>query len=342
MPQVPRLFSLSKMLCVLAVGLCCALSAFAQNGPPDQDLSYELGIYYTAKKGETLAEIARRFFDSETYWPQLWKDNDHIRNPYSLKEGERIRLYHTAGSKKIPLALIARPLPETEAPFALFSPIDAVGFVRPEPVPSLGSLFKVTGNKALIAQGDEVFLRKRRDDAFEAGTRYRLFRVSPIPGSPVPPGLGVQHLITGVVEVTDVKPDYAVATVIQSYRRIHIDDRVMPYTKRSPVIPLVRCQKGLHGTLAASEEKLTLMGEGHIAFIDKGRKDGVAPGQQYLLCEKKTRIKPDTGREVTVGPIDFGTLLVLVAEERASTVVITQSDRPVAPGDGFRAPSLME
>jgi hypothetical protein len=92
----------------------------------------------------------------------------------------------------------------------------------------------------------------------------------------------------------------------------------------------------------ASEENLELMGDGHIAFIDKGRRDGVEAGQQYLICEYDKRIKPETKQEVTVGPIDFGTILVLLAEEGVATVAITQTDRKVSAGYRFRAPSLME
>lgn len=340
MPHASAFSRVFKAILVSAVVVCFAFPAPAQEA--EQDLPYEFGIYYTAKKGDSLAGIAKRYFDSEAYWPQLWKENTHVKNPHDLIAGERIRLFQKSGNKKIPTRLLALPLPETKAPFTLFSPIEGVGFVRSEPVTPLGSLFKVTGDKALIAEGDKVFLWKAEADAFTAGGRYTLFRVLPLPGTVAPPDVGLQHLLTGVVEVTDVKPDYAIATVIKSYRRIRLDDRVMPYEKRSPVIPLARCQKDLHGTILASEEGLTLMGDGHIAFIDKGQQDGVAAGQQYLICTNEQRVKPDTGKEVTVGPIDFGTLLVLSADEHASAVVITQSDRQVVPGNGFRAPSLME
>ncbi len=220
--------------------------------------------------------------------------------------------------------------------------MEAAGFVSPEPVKPVGSIFKVMGEKTIIAEGDEVFLWKTQNDAFEAEGRYTVYRIQPVPGKIASPELGVQHYLTGVVEVTDVKPDYAVATVIKSYRQIKINDLLIPYTKRSLIIPLARCRKNLKGTFVASEENLALMWDGHIAFIDKGRKDGVAAGQQYLICEYDRRVKPDTGREVTVGPIDFGTILVLIAEENASTVVITQADRKVTSGAGFRAPTLME
>ena len=334
------LSDVSKAILVLGLVLCLSFPALAQNA--EQDLPYEFGIYYTAKKGETLVDVSKRFFDSEAYWPQLWKDNKSIQNPYDLKEGDRICLYQKAGTQKIPLRLLSPRVLGTEAPFAIFSPIEAAGFVRPEPAKPIGSLFKVIGDKVIIADGDEVFLWKTEGEPFEAGGRYTVFRTQPIPGSLAPPELGVHHYLTGVVEVTDVKPQYAVATVIKSYRPIKINDLIMPHEKRTPIIPLARCQKGLNGTIVASEENLKLMGDGHIAFIDKGRRDGVSPGQQYLICEYDKRIKPGTHQEVTVGPIDFGTILVLLAEERVATVAITQTDRKVSAGDRFRAPSLME
>ncbi len=325
---------------ILFTAFCFSAGALAQSA--EQDLPFEFGIYYTAKKGETLTDIAKRFFDSEAYLPQLWKENSHILNPNELKEGDRIRLYHKTGSKKIPLTLLSLKIPETKAPFTLFSPIDAPGFVRPEPVKPVGSVLKVTDDKTIIAEGDRVYLAGAGGEPFEAGGRYTVFRIQAVPGSTAPPELGLHHYLAGVVEVTDVKPQYAVATVVTSYRPIRIGDLLMPHEKRSPVIPLARCQKGLTGTLVASEENLTQMGDGHIAFIDKGKRDGVAPGQQYLICEYDKRVDPATNREVVIGPVDVGTILVLLAEDRASTVVVTQSERKVVVGDTFRAPSLME
>ncbi|MEW5910186.1 MAG: LysM peptidoglycan-binding domain-containing protein [Thermodesulfobacteriota bacterium] len=311
--------------------------------PNESGIDHELGIYYTSQKGDTLPFISERFFDSVTYWPELWKDNPQIRNPHEIAPGEKIRLFHQTGTKRIPKSLLAgKYLAEPESAYTIFSPVNAAGFIKSGPVKILGSIFKATGEKEIISEGDEVFFWRNDSGSFEAGTRCTILRIIQVPEKNNMSNLGLRYQMTGIVEIRDVKPDYCSGIIYRSYRKIRIGDLLMPYTERSRKIPLDITPKGISGRIVAAEDDKEIMGDGDVAFIDKGRRDGLLPGQQFLLFDHDKRVNPATAQEVSVGPLDFGTILVLIAEENASTVVITQADKKVVVGDRFRTASLMD
>ena len=48
---------------------------------------------YTVKKGDTLWDISKRFYNDAFLWPRLWQQNQYITNPHQIAPGDRIRLY---------------------------------------------------------------------------------------------------------------------------------------------------------------------------------------------------------------------------------------------------------
>ena len=327
----------------LIFSLVILLSSLIATVYADQEaIKHDLGIYYTVQKGDSLWSISKRFFDSPAYWPELWRENPEIKNPYELKPGTRIRLFSKTGLKKITSkALKAAMTQQADAAFMTYSPIDAVGFVKRAPVPALGAINKADGDKLLISEGDRVFIRKNQDAGLAIGETYFVYRTLLFSIRKDSKPTGVQHLMTGLAKLTEIKPDYAVAMVAESLRQIKNDDQLMPYEQRSPRITLKAPITGLKGRLVAAENRQFILGEGSVAFIDRGQKDGVMPGQHYLLYEQIER-HAKKGEGTAWGPIDYGIILVLVAEEDVSTVLITQADKNVSPGALFRSPSMAE
>ena len=328
----------------LIFSLVILLSSLIATVYADQEaIKHDLGIYYTVQKGDSLWSISKRFFDSPAYWPELWRENPEIKNPYELKPGTRIRLFSKTGVKETPGKMLKAAMGQKAgAPFMTYSPIDAIGFVKQQPVPALGTIYKADGDKQLISENDRVFVLKNRDDGFILGAQYFVFRTQPLSNSKDAKPAGVQHLMTGIAQIIEIKPDYAIATIADSFRQIKIDDQLMPYEPRLPDIFLAPPVIGIRGKLVASENRRQIMGDGHIAFIDKGQKDGIMPGQHYLIYEQINKLGKKGKVEATWGPIDYGRIFVLIAEEDVSTVLITQADKNVSAGALFRSPSMQE
>jgi len=127
--------------------------------------------------------------------------------------------------------------------------------------------------------------------------------------------------------------------VVRSYRTIYVNDLIMPYKQRSPKITLAESVKGLEGTILLPEERQKLIGTHHIVFIDKGREDGVKPGQHYnVYYQEKQPIDPSTKKDALLTPVVFGSLLVLDTEETTAAAVVTNSQKTIAPGEKIVSP----
>jgi len=333
-------FTFICILTTLILPIC-----YAQENPVS--VENEVGFYYTVQKGDTLWDLSQRFGDSPWLWPDLWKDNRQILNPHLIYPGNRLLLFKkkdkdTIINKKAE-EIIAAPAPvEIKEIVRLYKyfPIDTVGFIRKEPIIPSGSLFKVKDDKEMASTGDLVYIKPGKDVNFNPGARFTVYRVlGPIVDEKTEALIGSQYYLTGVVEIKKIEPLYTLAEVISAYRAISIDDLLMPYEQRSPEIPIIECAKGIDGTIISAEEKREIIGDNVVVFINKGQKDGIKPGQFYsVYYQEKKRISPDSRDEIYLDPVDFGSIIVLRAEQTTSSVLITKSDKDIYPGAKIRTP----
>ena len=308
-------------------------------------VEHEAGFYYTVQKGDTLWDLSERFSDSPWFWPDLWKENNQIANPHWIYPGERIRLFHQKGIERHVVKTIvekkAAPIePPKELPFYYYSPIDRIGFVKKTPISPLGSIFKVKEKKTMISTGDMVYIRQQSDQPLVLGAKYTVYRAfKPLVDKKTKALIGTQHYPTGTVEITKIESDFAIAEVIQSFRAIKIGDLLTPHTKRSPKITLAESTKGLDGKILGTEEQDHILGETTVAFIDKGRQDGVKTGQSYeIYKQEKQQVDPKSRKDVLLTPVVYGSLIVLHTEPTTATVLITDSEHTIYPGATFRSP----
>lgn len=307
-----------------------------------QTVEHESGYYYTVQKGDTLWDLSQRFSDSPWLWPDLWEENSQIANPHWIYPGERIRLFHQKGIENYVLNVVEqKPEPQEEPPkelpFYYYSPIDHIGFLKETPVAPLGSIFKSKEDKVMIGTGDMVYIRQEGVQPLAVGEKYTVYRtLDRVMDEKTKKLIGTQHYLTGVVQITKKEPQFAVASVVSSYRDIAIGDLLMPYEKRSPKITLAESRKGLEGKIIIGEEHGQIMGDNSIAFIDKGLVDGVKNGQAYsLFYQESHQIDPKDRKSVMLTAVNYGTLLVLHTEPTTATVLITMSEKTVQPGASF-------
>jgi len=338
-----RKFQIIICLSVLAAMIFSPVRIFAQDNK--EIVEHEAGFYYTVQKGDTLWDLSGQFFDSPWLWPDLWSENSQISNPHWIYPGERIRLFHQKDTesfigKTVSKSGALNKEPQKEPLYYYYSPIDRIGFIRKDPVTTSGVIFKVKDDKEMISAGDLVFIRAKGDRHLTAGSKYSVYRTSkPIVDQKTEALIGIQHYLTGIVEITKIEPRFAVARVVQSYRTIEVGNLLMPYKRRSPKIELTQSKKGLEGKLIISEEHANVIGDNDIAFIDKGSQDDVKLGQQYsIYYQEKQRLNTKSKEDVLLSQIVYGTLLVLHTEQTTSTVLITRSDQSINPGAKICSP----
>jgi hypothetical protein len=325
---------LITMLLVVPLSL-----AAAEN---EKVIEHETGFYYTVQKGDTLWDLSRKFSDSAWLWPEMWQENSQIANPHRIYPGERIRLLRRAGSQKISEKKtgVAPPTLEDLIHYD-YSALDRVGFIRKQAIAPQGAIFKVLETKEMINEEDMVYIRPEGNAKLVPGKRYTIYRtLKPIREKFTNKYIGIQHLLTGVVEITQVQPGYAIGTVIESYRPINLEDKLMPYYRRIPEIILKDSPKGLQGKIIESEDHRRLIGDQTLVFIDKGKKDGVQTGQFYNVYYRiSEQLHPKKKEKILLLPVNFAELLVLHTENTTATVIVTSADREFEGGTKIHSPA---
>ena len=347
-----RWFSLAISLTIgCGILLTCVSGVSAQE--KSDEINYEAGFYYTVKKGDTLWDLSQRFNDTPWQWPDLWEENKQVPNPHWIYPGERIRLFrkkdqhqYDRPQKEIPPtdANITASAPVVEAPevFYHYSNIDRIGFIRKPAMAPLGLIYKARDNKTLISKGDLVYIRysePENSSEMSPGMRLTVYRtMPPTDDRKSEKKIGTQHYILGIAEVVKTEKEYALTQIIESFRAIHMEDKVMAYLPRDPQIQVVDSSPGIEGKIIISEEHTQLLGELFIAFIDKGSNDNIVPGQIYNVYFQES-VKIDSGTKLMqLDKVDTGSILVLQTEETTSTVVVTDSRRQMVPGQSFHTP----
>ncbi|MFP4030278.1 MAG: LysM peptidoglycan-binding domain-containing protein [Desulfococcaceae bacterium] len=348
----------------LGILLLATAPASAQEDP---NIIRENGrTFYVVQEGDTLWDISQKFLDSPDYWPDLWKVNSDvpITNPHLIYPGQRLRLYRkgemppeaAARAPESPPASPsppppAAPVPPAETPEVLdidgdrrlktfrFSTMEKTGFIRVDPEPPQAVIIRAADRREMISFDDRVYLRESEDAPLDIGKFYTIYRtVGPIVDQISNEPVGIQHIPTGVLEVEEKKSDYTIATVVRAYRDIRMEDKVMPFMKRSTDLTLTAGRPGLDGKIITSEERNWIYGEYDVVFINRGENDGVSPGQEYtVFVEEQEPISPDSPKKLTISPIDIGQLVVLHTEPTTATAVITRSTRTIRPGARLRA-----
>jgi len=350
---------LTTSLIILIILLVLPLLPAAAETP--ENVEYETGFYYTVQKGDTLWDLSQKFSDTPWQWPEMWQENDQIANPHRIYPGERIRLYRrrdagaygegvqggkgkpddgTSGEDK---GLKEKP-ELTRLLHYEYASIDRVGFIRKEPVLAHGTIFKVEGQKAMISTDDLIYIQPRANFSLSPGDRYTLYRtLKPIRDRKTNKFIGIQHYFTGAVEILIQRPEFVLGRVIGAYRPIKIGDLLMPYKHKLHQVALHPSPPGLEGRIIESEEHHGIFGENSIAFIDKGKNEGVEPGQIYwVFKQEKYQINPDKQGQVTLTPVLLGELLVLHTENTTATVMITDSRSPIYAGAKIITPFKLE
>jgi hypothetical protein len=324
----------------LLAGLCVALAIFfcasAKAGIEENIMETEAGFFYTVQKGDTLWDLSEKFSDSPWLWPDLWHYNPQIPNPHWIYPGQKIQVYKKSfsGEKKQK----SKPVAE-EKNYLTYTPINTVGFIRMEPVETLGTLMMERHNYFNLSTGDTVYIRPESDKTIACGQQYLIYRLIEGVKDPVSDEfIGDQYLLTGILEITKSDSEFASGQIVKSFMEISKNDKIMPLIHRDSKILLKPGIDNLDINLIKSEQSWNFVGEDVVAFINKGRQDGIEIGQQYtVLYEVITG--PDWSKDSPklITTENVGTLMVLHTEKNTATVLITDSKEDLKPGMPLQA-----
>jgi hypothetical protein len=129
---------------------------------------------------------------------------------------------------------------------------------------------------------------------------------------------------TGIARVTSIEEQQVLAEVVSQFGRIHDGELAMPLEPfRDPgQVRPVPVEQGLSGKLIAPRDARVIAGAQQYFFIDKGRADGVTPGDVFEAY------KPAAGAIGTASEEVRAVLMVVHTRERSATGLLIQIVHP--------------
>ena len=176
----------------------------------------------------------------------------------------------------------------------------------------------------------EVLLEAPRGGSYQTGDSLLIVDV----GGSVP-GFGRVVSPRGMARVTEVGPNRTVAMVIASYGAIEEGNRLMPIEKftGSGTARAAAVADGVEARVLGGPAPQLLKGPQDILFLDKGSRDGVAPGDLFEVRRAATRREDGAADKPEVMAL---LQVVRVGERSATARILTVSSPDIANGTGSR------
>jgi hypothetical protein len=204
-------------------------------------------------------------------------------------------------------------------------------FVTRRELEESGELVGAFEDKLMLSTTDQTYARFKRGAEVKKGEAYVIYRTEREIIHPTTKEVfGYQTVVVGAGRVTAVEEKAVKLTITQTFEPIERGALLGPWSDKF-VRQVVRRPNGtaLTGTiLSGTQEILTLLGEHHVVFIDKGKEDGVQEGNLF----KVVRAGDPYGGPMASAPWDdklpkedIGDLLVIDVKDHASTALVTRT-----------------
>ncbi|HEU5262041.1 MAG TPA: LysM peptidoglycan-binding domain-containing protein [Gemmatimonadales bacterium] len=142
-------------------------------------------------------------------------------------------------------------------------------------------------------------------------------------------GWGDVVVPTGIARVTEVQRRQVLAEVIMQFARVrdgHLAMPLEPFKDPGQVRP-TPVEQGLEGRVIAERDPHTIAGPQQIVFINRGRAEGVTPGDMFEIYRPATGV-PGTGSE----EVRVVMQIVHTREHSASGLVLSINHPDIVPG----------
>ncbi len=204
----------------------------------------------------------------------------------------------------------------------------SAGFVNDEE--NVGSIVGTEERKkTTLGYDDVVYVKMRSPETVNIGDKFLIY--TPL-GRVKHPKRGGSYgrLIRGlgILEITAKDPaaDVLTARITLSFSDIAKHDRLTPY--QEPVLVYRTSEKkskDIWGYILEVTDHRRLVGQTDFVYLDKGRADGVEPGDTFIVYAEPEQ--SGFPRKM------IGEVLVFLVKERTSTAVVWKSREPLARGD---------
>lgn len=323
-----------------------------QEFPPDAQV-------YIIQPGDTLWALAQKFLGNPYLWPQLWEQNQYIRDAHWIYPGDPLVIGVKVAETPAPPAPMpaigsgeGAPAPVSVVPPAFpgeleggledlvplgseddihcFAYLDTEGEQLPLSIASAERI----GYQARFATGDIVFLNAGEAEGLKAGDEFFVVlpeRVLKHPATGAPLGRVVRYL--GHLRVICTQEHSATAEIMAACDAIPLGAKLKPFDPIPiPMAPrtaaATRCEAPsgkARGFIVYSKDNVESLGQDHLVMVDLGEADDLQPGS-FLTIYRENPV-PGLPRIV------LGQGAALTTGAHWATVKLLVTDGPVYVGD---------
>jgi nucleoid-associated protein YgaU len=312
---------------------------------------------YTVKKGDTLWGIAERYTDDAWQWPNIWYQNDQIKNPHLIFPGDIIGLIMIGGEMKV--AVVKRGIESRTvkmSPTARIEPIESaiptipmdaiMPFITRNRIVKAGELeaapyiLSAGGGRIMNGAGGTAYGR----GDFSAGTAhaYGILRASIVYKDPITEEiLGLEAKEIGLANVLSTEKDIVKLDLVKTSQQVTEGDRLLTtenrqlVTRFQPKAP----DEYIDGFIISVPGGVTQIGQYSMIVINKGQRDGVHEGAILDIMKRGKIIRDRTKEEKIRLPAEIaGQMMVFRSYEKLSYALVTKATRALNVGDQVRSP----
>ena len=317
---------------------------------------------YVVVKGDTLWDISARFLRDPWRWPDIWGLNrDEIKNPHWIYPGDVLVLDFSGATPRLRFegdegwTLVRERLSPQIRTSALDS--TAIPTFSPNLVRSFLANTLVVDEKQLEAAPRIISGHEGRiilgpgDIAYARGvknprtTRYYAVRPGRTFTDPdTDEVLGYEAIYLGETRVKE-HDDITTLKISRAEREINPGDRLLTVSSQEqvPYMPRPPSRQVTGKILAAAKEGVTEIGSLTVVVLNRGRRDGVEPGNVLALTRTGDTVRPagstDPGERVKLPDEQYGVVFVFKVYERLSYALVMNTTRSVKINDTVVTPS---
>ncbi|MEP6957601.1 MAG: OmpA family protein [Nitrospirota bacterium] len=190
---------------------------------------------------------------------------------------------------------------------------------------------QTTGDHMILGSRDVLYLRLKKPADVQPKDLFTIYKRAHKVFHPTT-GQYLGHLVNrlAVVQVTQIDKDLTTVQIVRSYATVSPGDPVMkfvlPMDETAAVDQLSTGDiEGRVVEFQSNMGMMNLVGQRNIVYLDRGREDGIRPGDRMEVIR--------TGGSLPQRAV--GELKVLSTEDRTATALITKSISRILKGDRF-------
>lgn len=295
---------------------------------------------YAVREGDTLWDICSTHFSDPYVWPRIWSYNPKVTNPHWIYPGDVLWLTPPSAVAQSPASVTPSATPAPIAPRRGDGILTRTrGFVDKEELKKAGTLVGAQKEISLLGQYDEVYVEFEEDREIAPGEEYEFFQTLREVDSVEDRGseMGVLVEILGSARVTSYDKDKKIARAVieESFQPIERGTKVGPVSRKFQLVAPAPNDRELKGHIVAFLDPVVMAAAFQIAFVDRGKEQGVRVGNRFFVIEKRDSYRKSRDEKDDREGYPFEVLAELrVVETRpnTSTCIVTAAARELEVG----------